>query len=233
MQKATTVATFGAVKQKEYTLIEQGEYVLTLLELEESAGQWGDRMVWKFMVAPKDDPTNYIARDDGNEKTVWVFTDRDIILGSFCQELVEVLSGRKFKEDGEPPSEDDLLGKRCVGYITHETPTRGKNAGIKREKIVEGSIKPFRLPPSKTTQNGSAKPSAAQVSADPSDEEIERATVVSKLQRQVARLVKLDERMGAEAQTALDASDLENADIVGIQALLDQVTEMVNKALDA
>jgi hypothetical protein len=229
MKRTTTVATFGGVKEREFTLIEQGEYVLTLFELEESEGRFGERMVWKFLVAPREDPTNYIARDDGQEKTVWVFTDRDIILGSFCQELVEILSGRKFEKDGEPPHEEELLSKRCIGYITHETPTRGKNAGKKREKIVEGSLKPFRLPTDKPRHNA---PKPTQVSADPDIADVDRALVVTKLQKQVAKLTKLNAEAGAAAQAGLDASDLDTAPLADLERLLTDVTNAVTSALD-
>jgi hypothetical protein len=226
-----TVATFGGVKEREYTLIEQGEYVLTLFKIEESEGQWGDRLTWQFLVAPREDYTAYISRSDGQEKTVWVFTDRDIIIGSFCQELVEVLSGRKFEKDDVPPEEDELLGKRCIGYITHETPTRGKNAGKKREKIVEGSLKPFRGP-AKRIAPDVMPPAPTQVNADPSDDDVERATLVTRLQKQVAKLGKLNAGEGERAQAALEESDLGAAPVETIRQLLDEVTKAVNAALD-
>lgn len=216
----TTVATFGAVKEKEFSLIETGQYVLTLFELEEATGKWGDRMVWKFLVSPPDDYANYIARDDGNEKSVWAWTDRDIILGSFCQELVEVLTGRKFEKDGEPPSEDDLLGKRCLAFITHETPTTGKSAGKKREKIVEGSLKKFVGPSKKIAPD--VRPSSTQVSADPSEDEIDRALLVSKLQKQIARAVKLGTPSHLEWNAYTD-DDFAGADLVFLTALSNQV----------
>src|SRR5688572_16652880 len=151
------MVTFGAVKEREYTLLDQGEYVLTLSELDETEGQWGTRLVFKFLVAPKEDYSAYICKPNGDEYLLWVFTDLDIILGSIQHELIEVLTGRKFKKDDAPPDEDELLGKKMLGYITHETPTRGKNAGKKREALVAGSVKPFRTAMPK---NGAGKNAA-------------------------------------------------------------------------
>jgi hypothetical protein len=225
------MVVFGAVKQREFTLIEQDEYVLTLDDIEESVGQYGDRLIWKFLVAPKDAPTDYIARDDGQAKTVWAFTDQDIILGSLQHELIEKLSGRTFGEGSAPPDAEDLLGKRVLGYITHHTPKQGKNAGKKQEQIVAGSIKPYRLPGQKA--NGAAKRAPDQVTADAGPEDVDRALVVSKLQAQVKKLTKLDPAEGERAQEAVYASDLDEAPIAEIQALLDNVTAAVVAALDA
>jgi hypothetical protein len=219
------MVTFGSVLEKKaYALIEQGEYVLTLSELEESEGQYGDRVVWKWLVAPLNDYTAYFCRDDGQEKTLWAFTDPDIVMGSLAHQFAEALTGRKLGKDSAPPTEDELVGHRLIAYITHETPKTGKSAGIKREKIVDGSIKPFREP---------GRKAATQVTADPSDEDVDRALLVTKLEKQVARLEKLDKASGKKAREALEASDLETAPLADIQQLSDAVGESITAALDA
>jgi hypothetical protein len=226
------MVTFGTVKdKKEFALLEPGEYVLTLSDIEEVEGQYGDRIVWKFLIASKSAPTDYFARDDGQEKTLWAFSDPDIIVGSLAHEFIEGLTGQTFGKDSQAPSADDLLGKRIVAYVSHETPKTGKNAGVKREKIVAGSIKPYRLPGQKA--NGTAKRAPDQVTADAGSEDIDRALVVSKLQAQVKKLLKLDPAEGERAQEALDASDLDDAPLAELQSLLDSVTVAVMEALDA
>ena len=131
------MVAFGSVREKELFLLPVGEYVLTLSELDEAEGNWGTRVVFKFLAAPLDDYSAYICKPNGEEHTLWAFTDQDIVLGSLAHEFVEALTGRKFSKDSDPPDEDDLLGKRLIAYVGHEIPTRGKSAGKKRETIAE------------------------------------------------------------------------------------------------
>lgn len=206
------MVTFGGVKEKTFQLIEQGEYVLTLSELEESEGQWGDRMVWKFLVAPKEDFAAYICNANGDERTLWAFTDRDIILGSLGHEFVENLTRRKFSEDSDPPDEDDLLGKRILAYVTHETPTRGKAAGKKREAIVAGSIKPF-VGPSKKVWTGKAD--------DVPD--VDRAALIEETKKQIRKAAILDLEP-AERWAVLDLDAMTDKELVdGLQTIKDAI----------
>jgi hypothetical protein len=216
------VVTFGSVKEKEFKLIEQGEYVLTLNELEESTGQWGDRMIWKFLVAPKEDPTGYMCKDNGDEYTLWAFTDADIVIGSMGHEFAQTLTGRKLEKDDEPPSEDDLIGKRLIAYVTHETPARGKSAGKKREAIVAGSIKPFKGPGKKIAPNAPARP-------DPTAEDTARAEAQTRVESLIGRAVKL----GTPRHLEYMAIDLETADREQLLMLAATIQEEVMAALDA
>lgn len=222
------MSSFGAVKERTFTLIETGEYVLTLNDLSFENGTYGDSLKWVWLIAPKEDPTAYFARDDGMEKTLHQYTDADIIIGSRQHEWVQALTGRKFEDGDTPPEDDEILGKRMVAYITHEAPKKGPNAGKLREKIVAGSAKPFRLP----APTAKAAPAPTQVSADPADDEIDRALLVTKLQKQIVKLGRLNAEAGAAAQTGLDASDLDTAPLADLQRLLDDVTRAVNAALD-
>lgn len=197
------MVTFGAVKEREFVLIEQGEYVLTLNSLDEQPGNWGDRLVWKFLVAPTSDPTAYICQANGEEKTIWAFTDQDIILGSLAHEFVEKLTGKTFGKDSAPPDEDDLLGRRVLGYITHHTPSKGKNAGKKQEQIVAGSIKPFKGP--QTNKTFAKNVTRPELAAD----ETQRADLVKQLETLIGRAVKLETPNHA-AYVALDLNDGDN-----------------------
>lgn len=222
------MSSFGAVKERTFTLIETGEYALTLNDLSFENGTYGDSLKWVWLIAPKDDPTSYFARDDGMEKTLHQYTDADIVIGSRQHEWVQALTGRQFADGDDPPEDDDVMGKRMVAYITHEAPKKGPNAGKLREKIVPGSAKPFRLPAPKAK----AAPAAVEsVSADPTEDEVDRALVISKLRKQVARLIQLDAVSGAEAQKALDASDLDTAPLDALESLLASVKAGVTRAL--
>jgi hypothetical protein len=216
------MVTFGAVKEREFSLIEAGEYCLTLNELEESSGQFGDRMIWKFLVAPVSDPTNYInKRKDGtgDEKDVWVFTDPDIILGSIQHEFVEKLTERPFAKGSEPPDEDDLIGHRIIGYITHYVPKKGKNAGTKQEQVVAGSIKPFKGPSKTVARAVEPDPNAASSQ----NGDVERAELVEETRKQIRKATILDLEH-AEAWAAIDLEGLTHQELRdGLQTIKEAI----------
>jgi hypothetical protein len=218
------MVTLGTVKEREFVLIEQGEYVLTLNEIDETEGQWGSRLVWKFLVAPTSDPTGYIVDKNGDERTVWVFTDQDVILGSIQHKLCENLTGKTYGKDAAPPDEDELLGRRVLAYITHHTPQRGKNSGKKQEQIVAGSIQPFRGPqPNKViAPNAPARP-------EPTADEAERAELIARLDKMRGRAVKMETPNHRE----FIALDLSEADNDQLRQLTATVQAEVQDALDA
>jgi len=222
------MSVFSGPVQRErvYPLVEKGEYVFTLLDLTfEEGGTYGDALLWKWMLAERETPTEYLARDDGNEKVIHEYTTPDIIVGSKPHEWIAALTGVVLEDGQEPPDSDDLINKRMLAYLTHLAPKKGPNAGKLKERIAQGSAKPFKLPSSR-------KSAPTQVSADPSVSEVDRALVVTKLQKQVAKLSKLNAEAGAAAQVGLDASDLETAPLADLERLLSDVTVAVASALD-
>lgn len=76
------------------------------------------------------------------------------------------------------------------------------------------------------------RPAPGQVSADPSDEDIDRALSVSKIQKSLARLLKLDADSGAKAQAAVEKFDLDTAPLDALTALSDRISVAITKALD-
>ena len=219
------MVTFGSVKEREYTLIEQGEYVLTLSEIDESEGNWGTRLVWKFLVADKADPTAYICNQNGDERTVWAFTDPDILLGSLQHEFMEKLTGKTFGMGDDLPDEDDLLGRRVLGYITHHTPAKGKNAGKKQEQIVAGSIKPFKGPQPNAVRRLDPKAATPEPTAD----EQAHATAKAKVESLIGRSVKL----GTPHHLDYVAVDLDTASTDDLLLLASTISDEVMAALDA
>lgn len=194
------MVTFGQVTKQQFKLIETGEYVFTLNDVGEISGDYGDRMQWDFLVADKDNPTGYFARDDGKERILRFFTDPEITLGSRQHQWIQAMMGRTFAEGDDLPDGGDLLGKRMVAYLTHYTPKKGKNAGVAREDIVAGSAKPHALPKSRT--NGNAKPSVA---VPPDDPDIDKAELIAEIKKHIRRAAILD----LEGATAWSEIDLE------------------------
>jgi hypothetical protein len=143
--------------------------------------------------------------------------------GARAREYVEAFLGRELAE-GENVNPSDILGKRCVGMVIHEL-SRDKTK--KTAKLA--GVEPYRAP---VTPNA-ARPSAASVSANPSEDEIDRALLVSKLNKQVTRLTVLDEDAGAAAKQAVEASDLDTAPLPEIETLLDQINSALAKAMAA
>ena len=174
------MVAFGAVRKQQFKLIETGEFVFTLNDLGEMTGDYGDRMTWDFLVAEKDTPTEYFARDDGKERILRFFTDIDIVIGSRQHEWIQALTGQPLGEGDDPPDATDLLGKRMVAYLTHYTPKKGKNAGVAREDIVAGSAKSFRLPSQKA--NGTAKGATP-----PPESDVDRHGLISDIKKQIRR----------------------------------------------
>lgn len=179
------MVAFGQVTKQQYKLIETGEYVFTLNDVGEITGDYGDRMQWDFLVAEKDTPTEYFARDDGRERVLRFFTDTDITLGSRQHQWIQALAGRTFGEGDDLPDGGDLLGKRMVAYLTHYTPKKGKNAGVAKEDIVVGSAKPFALPKSRTSGAATTAPPVQETDED-------KATLIAEIKKQVRRAAILD-----------------------------------------
>jgi len=219
------MVTFGSVKEKTYELLEAGEYVLTLNDLEESEGQFGDRLIWKFLIAPLSDPTNYINKrkdGSGDAKDIWAFTDPDIIIGSLMHEFVEKLTGRTFDKTSTPPTEDELLGRRIIAYITHYVPKKGKNAGNKQEQIVAGSVKPFKGPqPNKVIMS----PHADDLPADNQD----RDALVKRVEKLIGKAVMLE----TENHLGFVGADLSKADTAFLQQLASDIEAEVKAAVAA
>jgi hypothetical protein len=218
------MVAFGTVQKRQYKLIETGEYVFTLNDVGEISGDYGDRMQWDFLVAEKDTPTEYFARDDGKERVLRFFTDTEITLGSRQHEWIQSLAGRSFAENDDLPDGEDLLGKRMVGYLTHYTPKKGKNAGVAREDIVAGSAKSFS--PSSKKSNDTAKPPAASVADDD-----QRAALIADIRKQIKRAVLADVDTGTiELWKEID---LDTLDMGELQDGLASMKATIQEAQDA
>lgn len=174
------MVAFGSVQKKTFALLETGEYVMTLNDVGEISGDYGDRMQWDFLVALKEDPTGYIASANGNERVLRFFTDPEITLGSRQHEWIQALMGKSYGVDADLPDGDELVGKRMLCYVTHYTPKKGKNAGVPKEDIVSGSAKPFKIPAAKG--NGSATP----------EPDADRDALIAEIKKQVRRAALAD-----------------------------------------
>lgn len=140
--------------------------------------------------------------------------------GARARELAEAFLGREIRED-EQLSPDMVIGKKLVGMVIHEL---SRDKSKKNAKLV--APEPYRAEPVR-------RPSPSQVSDNPSEEEVDRALLVGKLEKQVARLMKLDEDAGSAAQKALSASTLETCPMDAIEDLLAQVNTAIKAAMES
>jgi hypothetical protein len=213
-----------ALLKKEYPLIPTGEYVVTLNDLTyETGGTYGDSLLWKWLIAEVSTPTDYLARDDGNEKVHHEYTNPDIIVGSKSHEWIAALSGIVLGEGDEPPDSDDLIGKRMKVYITHLAPKKGPNAGKLRERFVDGSAKPFNLvPPKRVAHPQAERPAAAPVEQD-------RAALRKRVDKLIGKAVMLD------TPHHLDyvAVDLDNTSDDDLTMLANTIEAEVKAAVEA
>lgn len=212
-----------ALKERVYPLIPTGEYVATLNDLTfESGGVYGDSLLWKWLLAPPEDPTAYLCRDDGNEKIQHEYTSPDVIVGSKPHEWIAALTGKVLEEGDEPPDAEDLVGKRMLVYLTHQAPKQGPNVGKLRERFVQGSSKRFTLAAPKTVARNVTRP-------EPSDAEVARKDAVEKLGRLIGKAVKLE----TPNHAAYVAIDLDEGDLEQLQMLANTIQDEIQAALDA
>ncbi len=155
--------------------------------------------------------------------------------GARAREYAEAFLGREIAE-GELLNPNMLLGKKLVGMVIHEL-TRDKTK--KNAKLV--AVEPYRqtvaaAAPTRSA-NGSAtavmdRPEPGQVSANPTDDEIDRALIVTKINRSLKTLKGLDPKAAVEAEKAVAESDLDEALLDDLHGLASQISAAVMKAMD-
>lgn len=218
------MVAFGTVEKRKFKLIETGEYVFTLQDVGESDGDFGTRMVWDFLVADRETPTDYFTQDDGKVRTLRFWTDPEVTLGSQQLEWIQALTGREFGLDSALPDGDELLSKRMLAYLNHYTPKRGKNAGVPREDIVKGSAKPFAL---NSKRNGTAKPSTAP--ATTANNADERVALLAEIKKQLRRA----ELAEVEAVEDWKMVNMDEMDVDDLRSGLQTIKDGIKAALDA
>lgn len=223
-EAGSDMSVFGAVQERTYKLIETGEYVFTLNDIEyEPNGAFGEALIWKWMLAPKEDPTAYICKANGDEFVLYQYTDVDLNIGSKQHAWAQLLYGKPLESGATPPDENELIGRRMVALLTHYTPKKGKNAGKPKEAIVDGSAKAFRgVQPNRPIQYAPAAEPAAPANDG-------RAALIEKVERLIGKAVKLETRMHADYVKL----DLNDADDLQLQMLANSIQDEITKALDA
>lgn len=143
---------------------------------------------------------------------------------AYARKYAEALLGRPLAE-GEVPSKADLIGRSMSAVISYDAGTIDPN-----QQVLNLSS----LRPAASAKPAAAKPKAAapQVAPEASDEDLDRALIIAKIQKSLKRLKVLDEEAGSQAQAAVDASDLDEALMDDLNVLSEQISAAVLKAMD-
>lgn len=202
----------AATEKAQFELTPVGEYVWTLWDLVSETGQYGEQVKWVWLISPLSDPDHYIERADGQEREIWQFTKPSLAKGSRARVWAEALLGREMKT-GEEPDDSDLVRRRMIAMLVHKA--NKNDPSIKREAISEEMpARPFRpaQPAARAAQPVSAQASYADIDAQLAASDALRAKV-----KKLIRNAELDETPGYEAWTALDLSNLADADLETLQ----------------
>ncbi len=149
-------------------------------------------------------------------------------LGTQAHAWASALLGRTLGVD-EHFAVSELRGKKMSAMVVWQ-PKRTK-PGEKAATLAILRHVPVVTPVASNGTAPAAAPAPGQVSADPSDEDIDRALLVTKLQKSVARLTRLDTAAGNAASHAMIESDLDTAPLLDIQHLIGEVQVAIEKAM--
>jgi hypothetical protein len=138
---------------------------------------------------------------------------------AYARQYAEALLGRRL-EEGEVPQKSDLIGRRMSAMLTSEPSENDPTRMVTKMS----SLRPIDAAPK------AAPAPTAQVTADATAEDVDRALLVSTLEQQLRALKKKDKAAGAKAQEAVDDSDLDTAPLDDVRALLDQITTTIGVA---
>ncbi len=135
--------------------------------------------------------------------------------GARAREYAEALLGRELGE-GEQINPNDLIGKRGLGMIIHELSRNDKTKKVAKLVAPEPYREAVAARPAARSNNATAvmeRPSAASVSADATDTDVDRALLIAAIEKKVKQAEKLQTRKHldwlAMDLSALDADELE------------------------
>jgi hypothetical protein len=152
-------------------------------------------------------------------------------IGTQAHEWACALLGRQLGVE-EKFSVSELRNRRMSAMVVWRNkrpPAKGKTFDLASLRHVPvGSVNAGRG--GATT---SVPPPSGRVTADATDDDISRALVITKIRKSLKTLKALDAEAGASAQKAVDDSDLDEALLDDLNALSEQISTAVRKAMDA
>lgn len=210
-------------------ILPEDRFVFELVGLERSEPDQyrkngGVRWTWRVFQA--DGQTPFVFQDE--QYLFWRTTGVDakgkpsMSVGTYAYEWASAMLGRELGID-EQLNPSELRGARMSAMVVWE---KQKNDPTKKT-IKLASLRHVQ----KAGGTAPSRPSPTQVTADPSLEDVDRALVVTQLQKRAANLKALDAALGQEALKAVADSDLSTAPIEDLQSLSDAIQAQITAAL--
>lgn len=190
---------------------------------------------WTFLVYEEDGRTPFVFRDEHYQffRTTGVTKEGkpNFNVGTFANDWASALLGRPLGVDGHFQI-SELRGKRMSAMVTWK-----KQRSNPQKKSVElASLRHAFTGPATTAPPPGWEPTQAappsSVSADASDEDIDRALLVSKINKSYTRLVALDPEAAKEARKAIDASDFDAAPLADLDVLAGEISAAIRAAIE-
>lgn len=156
--------------------------------------------------------------------TFWQSTTANMQRGARAREYAEALLGRELGE-GEQVNPGDLIGKRGIGMVIHEL-SRDKTKKV--AKLV--APEPYRQTVAATAPvraaSGAAtavmeRPSVAQVSANPSMEDVDRALLISAVEKKIKQAERLQTKKHLD-WLAMDLKTMDSDELESIKAAVQE-----------
>ena len=219
-------------EQQSTPVLPEDRFVFELIGFERSEpDQWrkDGGIRWTFLVFNQDG-SPFIFQDEQYQmwRTTGITRDGrpNFNLGTYANDWASALLGRDLGVDANF-SISDLHRKRMSAMVVWEN----QKSDPKKKTIKLASLRHVAVGGSNGTAKAAA-PARSSVSADASDDDIDRALAITKIQKSLKRLKALDEEAGASAQKAVEQSDLDDAPMDALHALSDQISAAVRKAMD-
>lgn len=227
----TTLEAPRIEEQQSTPILPEDRFIFELIGFERSApDQWRKEggIKWTFLVFNADG-SPFMFQNEQYEMWRTTGLTRDgkpnFNLGTYANDWASALLGRDLGVDANF-SISDLHRKRMSAMVVWEN----QKSDPKKKTIKLASLR--HVPVQDANGTAPAAPSKASVSADASDEDIDRALAITKIQKSLKTLKRLDAEAGASAQKAVDESDLDDAPLDALTALSEQISAAVMKAMD-
>lgn len=231
----TTLEAPRIEEQQSTPILPEDRFVFELIGFERSQpDQWrkDGGIKWTFRVFNMDG-SPFLFQDEQYEMWRTTGLTRDgrpnFNLGTYGNDWASALLGRELGVDANF-SVSELRNRRMSAMVVWEN----QRSDPKKKTIKLASLRHVPVGGATNGRAVTAPPlhPAEQIAADASDEDIDRALAVTKIQKSLARLKKLDETAGAAAQKAVDDSDLDDASLDALTTLSDQISAAVMKAMN-
>lgn len=181
---------------------------------------------WTFRVFEEDGRTPFVFNDE--QYLFFRTTNIDkktrkplFTVGYSANDWASALLGRTLGVDAQF-SVSELRGKRMSAHVTWKRQAKDKT----KWSVELGSFRHVPVAPLQSPV------SSAPASVAPESDDVDRKLIISKIEKGIARLKKLDAAAGQQAQAAYDASALADAPLEDLHRLMSEVQVAVDHALD-